>query len=102
MQVLSSINHANDKLEEKLPPPHIDEEEEEVSDYMRIKELFSFENIARMHREIEQLKDVVREMRGHTIPKLERENAMLKEQNKEVIKELTQLKQMTNIYQKKL
>ena len=89
MQVLPSINHANDKLEEKLPPSQIDEEEEEVSDYMRIKELFSFENIARMHREIEQLKDVVREMRGHTIPKLERENAMLKEQNKEVIKELT-------------
>ena len=40
------------------------EEEEEVPDYMGIKELFSFENIARMHREIEQLKDVVREMRG--------------------------------------
>ena len=34
---------------------------------MRIKEIFSFENIARMHREIEQLKDVVREMRGYTI-----------------------------------
>ena len=46
---------------------------------MRIKELFSFENIARMHREIEQLKDVVREMRGHTIPKLEKENTALKE-----------------------
>ena len=43
-------------------------EEEEEPDYMRIKEIFSFENIARMHREIEQLKDVVREMRGHTIP----------------------------------
>jgi hypothetical protein len=42
---------------------------------MSIKELFSFENIARMHREIEQLKDVVREFRAHTIPKLQKENA---------------------------
>ncbi len=69
---------------------------------MRIKELFSFENIARMHREIEQLKDVVREMRGYTIPKLEKENAALKEKNKEIIKELTNLKQMTNLHQKKV
>jgi hypothetical protein len=28
-------------------------EEDEEPDYMRIKEIFSFENIARMHREIE-------------------------------------------------
>jgi hypothetical protein len=45
-----------------------DEKEEEVQNDMLIKEIFSFKNIARMHREIEQLKDVVREMRGHTIP----------------------------------
>jgi uncharacterized coiled-coil protein SlyX len=32
---------------------------------MRIKEIFSFENIARMHREIEQLKDVVRDNRSY-------------------------------------
>ena len=35
---------------------------------MGVKEIFSYENIARMHREIEQLKDVVREMRGHIVP----------------------------------
>ena len=46
------------------------EEDEELPDYLTIKEIFSFENVARMHREIEQLKDVVREMRGQQIPKL--------------------------------
>ena len=59
-----------------------DEEEEEVPDYLGIKEIFSFENIARMHREIEQLKDVVREMRGQTITKLQKENNELKAQVK--------------------
>jgi len=39
-----------------------------LPDYMRVKEIFSFENIARMHREIEQLKDVVRELRGIHMP----------------------------------
>jgi hypothetical protein len=43
------------------------EEEEDLPEYMRIKEIFSYENVARMHREIEQLKDVVREMRTYTI-----------------------------------
>ena len=43
------------------------EEEEDLLEYMRIKEIFSYENVARMHREIEQLKDVVREMRTYTI-----------------------------------
>ncbi len=45
-----------------------EEDEEDLPDYMRVKELFSFENIARMHREIEQLKDVVRELRGIHMP----------------------------------
>jgi hypothetical protein len=49
---------------------------------MCIKEIFSYENIARMHREIEQLKDVVREMRGHTIPTLQKRNTELKEKIK--------------------
>lgn len=48
---------------------------------MRVKEIFSFENMARMHRELEQLKDVVREMRGVQIPNLQMENAELKEAN---------------------
>ena len=37
--------------------------------------------MARMHRELEQLKDVVREMRGVQIPNLQMENAELKEAN---------------------
>lgn len=49
---------------------------------MGVKEIFSYENIARMHREIEQLKDVVREMRGHTVPLLQKENAELREKIK--------------------
>jgi len=44
-----------------------DEKEEEVQNDMQIKEIISFENIARMHREIEQLKEVVRENRSYTI-----------------------------------
>ncbi len=48
---------------------------------MRVKEIFSFENMARMHRELEQLKDVVREMRGIQIPNLQMENAELKDEN---------------------
>ena len=56
-------------------------EEEDFPDYMRVKEIFSFENMARMHRELEQLKDVVREMRGVQIPNLQMENAELKEAN---------------------
>ncbi len=54
-------------------------DKEEEPDYMRVKELFSFENFARMHREIEQLKDVVREIRSLTIPQMQRENTELKE-----------------------
>jgi hypothetical protein len=54
------------------------QEAEEEPDYLRVKEIFSFENFARMHREIEQLKDVVRDMRSHTIPELKRENAEFK------------------------
>ena len=46
---------------------------------MRIKEIFSFDNIARMHREIEQLKDVVREMRGYTIELKEKVRELEKE-----------------------
>ena len=49
---------------------------------MGITEIFSFENIARMHREIEQLKDVVRELRGQKIPKLEKEIRELKAKEK--------------------
>ncbi len=56
-------------------------EEEDFPDYMRVKEVFSFENMARMHRELEQLKDVVREMKGVQIPNLQMENAELKEAN---------------------
>jgi hypothetical protein len=56
-------------------------EEDDLPDYMRVKEIFSFENMARMHRELEQLKDVVREMRGVQIPNLQMENAELKEAN---------------------
>jgi uncharacterized coiled-coil protein SlyX len=44
-----------------------DEKEEEVQNDMLIKEIFSFKNIARMHREIEQLKEVVRENRSYMI-----------------------------------
>jgi uncharacterized protein YgfB (UPF0149 family) len=40
------------------------DEEEDVREYMRVNEIFSFENFARMHREIEQLKDVIREIRS--------------------------------------
>ncbi len=54
--------------EEDLRSNKADEEEEDLPDYMRVKEIFSFENIARMHREIEQLKDVVRELRGIHMP----------------------------------
>jgi regulator of replication initiation timing len=50
-----------------------------VPDYMRIKEIFSFENFARMHREIEQLKDVVRELHHIHVPSLQAENSDLKE-----------------------
>ena len=46
---------------------------------MRIKEIFSFDNIARMHREIEQLKDVVREMRVYTIELKEKVRELEKE-----------------------
>lgn len=48
-------------------------------DYMEVKELFSYENFARMHREIEQLKDALRELRSQTIPQILRENSELKE-----------------------
>lgn len=82
MKALGSYDNIGDKLEDKSSNRGDEEEEEEVPDYMRIKEIFSFENIARMHREIEQLKDVVREMRGQTIPKLQKENADLKEKVK--------------------
>ncbi len=69
MKALSSYDNIGDKLLGKDSSANDrNEEEEDEPDYMRIKEIFSFENIARMHREIEQLKDVVREMRGHTIP----------------------------------
>ncbi len=60
-----------DKIGEKMKAEELaKEEDEELPDYLTIKEIFSFENVARMHREIEQLKDVVREMRGQQIPKL--------------------------------
>jgi hypothetical protein len=68
LKALSSYDNIGDKLLDKDSSANDGNEEEEEPDYMRIKEIFSFENIARMHREIEQLKDVVREMRGHTIP----------------------------------
>jgi hypothetical protein len=69
LKALSSYDKIGDKLLGKDSSANDrNEEEEDEPDYMRIKEIFSFENIARMHREIEQLKDVVREMRGHTIP----------------------------------
>jgi len=69
LKALSSYDNIGDKLLGKDSSANFrNEEEEDEPDYMRIKEIFSFENIARMHREIEQLKDVVREMRGHTIP----------------------------------
>jgi len=69
LKALSSYDNIEDKLLGKDSSANDrNEEEEDEPDYMRIKEIFSFENIARMHREIEQLKDVVREMRGHTIP----------------------------------
>jgi len=45
---------------------------------MRVKEIFSFENIARMHREIEQLKDVIRELRDFQMPQLLAEISELK------------------------
>ena len=64
LKALSSYDNIGDKLLEEKASSNEDEEPE----YMRIKEIFSYENIARMHREIEQLKDVVREMRGHTVP----------------------------------
>jgi hypothetical protein len=69
LKALSSYDNIGDKLLGKDSSANFrNEEEEDEPDYMRIKEIFSFENIARIHREIEQLKDVVREMRGHTIP----------------------------------
>ena len=55
-----------------------------MPEYMRVKEIFSFENIARMHREIEQLKDVVREMSSFQIPQLQAENSELKKENAEM------------------
>jgi len=55
-----------------------------MPEYMRVKEIFSFENIARMHREIEQLKDVVREMSSFQIPQLQAENSELKKKNAEM------------------
>jgi predicted RNase H-like nuclease (RuvC/YqgF family) len=92
MKMLDSYDKIEEKLENKGSTPAQEEEAEEVvPEYMRIKEIFSFENIARMHREIEQLKDVVREMRGYTIPKLEKENSELKEQNKQLFKGLEKL-----------
>jgi hypothetical protein len=45
---------------------------------MRVKDIFSFENIARMHREIEQLKDVIRELRDFQMPQLLAEISELK------------------------
>jgi len=65
LKALSSYDNISDKL---LDDKASSKEDEDVPEYMRIKEIFSYENIARMHREIEQLKDVVREMRGHTVP----------------------------------
>ncbi len=50
-----------------------------MAETLGIKELFSFENFARMHREIEQLKDVVRDLRGDVIPQLKRENKELRD-----------------------
>lgn len=71
-------------------------EEEDLPDYMRVKEIFSFENMARIHRELEQIKDVVREMRGVQIPNLQKENAELKEQNTQLKKENDESKKENN------
>jgi hypothetical protein len=65
---LSSYGNFEKNLIDKDISRSGDKEGEEHPDYMRVKELFSFENFARMHREIEQLKDAVREMRSRTIP----------------------------------
>ena len=66
MKALSSYGNIKKNLVEK---EHSQEDgEDQEPDHMRVKELFSFENFARMHREIEQLKDVVRELRSQTIP----------------------------------
>jgi len=45
LKALSSYDNIGDKL--------LEEKEDEEPEYMRIKEIFSYENIARMHREIE-------------------------------------------------
>ena len=51
---------------------------------MRVKELFSYENFARMHREQEQLKDVVRMMRTILTSKVEKDIALLMKENSEL------------------
>ena len=63
---------------------------------MNIKEIFSFDNISRIHREMEQLKDAFREMRGHTIPMLLKENADLKEEVKQLKSFIVKQKEETS------
>jgi hypothetical protein len=62
------------------------DQEEEIPDYLRVRELFSYENFARIHREQEQLKDVVRMMRTILSTKVEKEIAELKLENAELKK----------------